>query len=56
MNGHPGTHIFLLRGPDKLFNEYRFKDVSFIKPIHNLRDFEIEDADGYVLFFGRPNP
>ena len=46
--------------PDKLFNEYNSNDVSFSKPIHdnsdNLRGFEIEDADGYVLFFGRPNP
>ena len=45
--------------PDKLFDEYRSNDVSFSKPIHNnsdnLRGFEIEDADGYVLFFGRPN-
>jgi catechol 2,3-dioxygenase-like lactoylglutathione lyase family enzyme len=44
--------------PDKLFDEYRSNDVSFHKPIHdnadNLRGFEIEDADGYVLFFGRP--
>jgi catechol 2,3-dioxygenase-like lactoylglutathione lyase family enzyme len=46
--------------PDKLFDEYRSNEVSFRKPIHlnsdNLRGFEIEDADGYVLFFGRPNP
>ena len=46
--------------PDKLFNEYSSNDVTFSKPIHdnsdNLRGFEIEDADGYVLFFGRPNP
>lgn len=46
--------------PDKLFEEYRSNDVSFRKPIHdnsdNIRGFEIEDADGYVLFFGRPNP
>ena len=46
--------------PDKLFDEYRLNDVTFSKPIHdnsdNLRGFEIEDADGYVLFFGRPNP
>lgn len=45
--------------PDKLFDEYRLKGVSFSKPIHdnsdNLRGFELEDADGYVLFFGRPN-
>ncbi len=45
--------------PDKLFEEYRLNDVVFSKPIHDnsddLRGFEIEDADGYVLFFGRPN-
>ena len=45
--------------PDALFEEYRSNGVAFIKPIHyntdNLRGFEIEDADGYVLFFGRPN-
>ncbi|PWT74173.1 MAG: hypothetical protein C5B59_11685 [Bacteroidetes bacterium] len=45
--------------PDKLFDEYRSNGVSFRKPIHdntdNLRGFEIEDADGYVLFFGCPN-
>ena len=46
--------------PDTLFNEYRLNNVAFSKPIHNnidnIRGFEIEDADGYVLFFGRPNP
>ena len=46
--------------PDMLFEEYRSNGVAFSKPIHNnsddLRGFEIEDADGYVLFFGRPNP
>ena len=45
--------------PDKLFDEYSSNGVSFNKPIHdnsdNLRGFEIKDADGYVLFFGRPN-
>ena len=45
--------------PDRLFDEYRLNNISFTKPIHdnsdNLRGFEIEDADGYVLFFGRPN-
>jgi catechol 2,3-dioxygenase-like lactoylglutathione lyase family enzyme len=44
--------------PDTLFEEYRSNGVAFRKPIHdnsdNLRGFEIEDADGYVLFFGRP--
>ena len=45
--------------PDKLFEEYRAKGVSFRTPLENnsddLRGFELEDADGYVLFFGRPN-
>lgn len=45
--------------PDKLFEEYRSKNVGFHKPIHNnsddIRGFEIKDTDGYVLFFGRPN-
>ena len=45
--------------PDKLFEEYRSNGVAFSKPIHDnsddLRGFEIEDADGYILFFGRPN-
>ncbi len=51
------TYIFTVE-PDALFDEYLSKNVSFRKPIHNnsdnLRGFEIEDADGYVLFFGRP--
>ena len=46
--------------PDTLFDEYRSNGVVFSKPIYdnsdNLSGFEIEDADGYVLFFGRPNP
>ena len=45
--------------PDTLFEEYRSNGVVFGKPIHDnsddLRGFEIQDADGYVLFFGRPN-
>lgn len=45
--------------PGILFEEYCSNGVTFNKPIHNnnddLRGFEIEDADGYVLFFGRPN-
>jgi len=45
--------------PEKLFEEYRSKGVAFSKPIHDssddLKGFEVEDADGYVLFFGRPN-
>lgn len=45
--------------PDTLFEEYRSGGVSFRQPIQDdgdgLRGFEVMDADGYVLFFGRPN-
>lgn len=45
--------------PEQLFEEYRARNVSFHKPLHdnsdNLKGFEVKDADGYVLFFGRPN-
>ena len=44
--------------PDKLFEEYRSGGVAFRQPLRDdddgLRGFEVEDADGYVLFFGRP--
>jgi catechol 2,3-dioxygenase-like lactoylglutathione lyase family enzyme len=44
--------------PDNLFEEYRARGVTFYKPLQNdgdgLRGFEVIDADGYVLFFGRP--
>jgi len=45
--------------PDTLFEEYRSRGVTFHQPLKddedNLRGFEVSDADGYVLFFGRPN-
>jgi catechol 2,3-dioxygenase-like lactoylglutathione lyase family enzyme len=44
--------------PDALFEEYRSRNVSYHQTLQNdddgLRGFEVEDADGYVLFFGRP--
>ena len=44
--------------PDNLFEEYSSAGVIFRRPISNdidgLRGFEVTDADGYVLFFGRP--
>ncbi|MDN3580612.1 VOC family protein [Mucilaginibacter flavus] len=44
--------------PDVLFEEFTSNGVVFRKSIHDnsdgLRGFEITDADGYVLFFGRP--
>lgn len=45
--------------PDTLFEEYRSRGVAFHQPIKDnddgLRGFEVMDADGYVLYFGRPN-
>lgn len=44
--------------PDKLHSEFAARGVKFHKGIvdreDGLRGFEIEDAEGYVLFFGRP--
>ena len=44
--------------PDALFEEYRSTGVIFRQTIQDdndgLRGFEIADADGYILFFGRP--
>ncbi|HJP64532.1 MAG TPA: hypothetical protein VJ844_13890 [Mucilaginibacter sp.] len=44
--------------PDTLFEEYTARDVTFHQPLRDdgdgLRGFEVADADGYVLFFGRP--
>ena len=44
--------------PDTLFEEYRTKGVEFPRPLKDdgdgLRGFEVIDADGYILFFGRP--
>ena len=44
--------------PDSLFEEFRSAGVEFHQPLldddDGLRGFEVKDADGYVLFFGRP--
>ena len=44
--------------PDALAAEFISRDVEFFVPRADtedgLRGFEIEDADGYILFFGRP--
>jgi hypothetical protein len=44
--------------PDALAAEFSSRNVEFseqLKDTHDgLRGFELKDADGYVLFFGRP--
>ena len=44
--------------PDALAAEFASRGVAFAVPLKDthdgLRGFEIEDPDGYVLFFGRP--
>lgn len=54
----PSDAYISVADPDILFEEYRLNGVTFSKPINNnsdnLRGFEIEDADGYILFFACP--
>jgi catechol 2,3-dioxygenase-like lactoylglutathione lyase family enzyme len=46
--------------PDALAAEFASRGVEFSVPLKDtddgLRGFELKDADGYVLFFGRTNP
>lgn len=46
--------------PDALAKEFALRNVEFFLPLHDndddLRGFEVKDADGYLLYFGRPNP
>jgi catechol 2,3-dioxygenase-like lactoylglutathione lyase family enzyme len=46
--------------PDSLAAEFSSRGVIFSVPLKDtedgLRGFELKDADGYVLFFGRPRP
>ena len=44
--------------PDALAVEFASHNVEFSEPLKDtddgLRGFELKDADGYLLFFGRP--
>ncbi len=44
--------------PDALAAEFLLRNVEFFQPLGNnddsLRGFEVKDADGYLLYFGRP--
>ena len=46
--------------PDALATEFASRNVEFFLPLEDnddgLRGFEIKDADGYILYFGRPRP
>ncbi|MEX2179791.1 MAG: VOC family protein [Gemmatimonadaceae bacterium] len=46
--------------PDALAAEFASRNVEFFEPLKDtedgLRGFEVKDADGYLLFFGRPQP
>jgi len=48
----------LVPDPDALAAEFASRNVEFVEPLQDtddgLRGFEVKDADGYVLFFGRP--
>ena len=44
--------------PDALAAEFSSRNIEFFEPLTDtedgLRGFELEDVNGYVLFFGRP--
>ncbi|AXY72459.1 hypothetical protein D3H65_00030 [Paraflavitalea soli] len=44
--------------PDALAEEFSQRGIAFFTPLLNnddgLRGFEVKDADGYLLYFGRP--
>ena len=45
--------------PDALAAEFSSRQVAFLAPLQdnsdNLRGFEIQDVDGHIVYFGRPN-
>lgn len=45
--------------PDALAAEFASRDIEFSEPPRDtdegLRGFEVQDPDGYILFFGRPS-
>lgn len=49
---------FYVPDPDALAAEFMSRAIEFSEPLSDtadgLRGFELRDADGYVLFFGRP--
>ena len=49
---------FYVSDPDGLAAEFGSRGVEFVKAVADthdgLRGFEVQDPDGYILFFGRP--
>jgi len=58
--GWPAWDAFLnVPDPDALAAEFAARGLEFVQPITDsgddgLRGFALQDADGYVLYFGRP--
>ena len=54
----PWDAYLFVPDPDELAAEFASRGVKFWKPLENnsdnLRGFEIQDVDGYVLYFGTP--
>lgn len=58
--GHaPWDAYVYVPDPDALAAEFQSRGVTLWKPVENnsdnLRGFEVQDVNGYVLYFGRPN-
>ncbi len=57
--GHaPWDAYIYVPDPDALAAEFQSNGVALFKPVgnnsDNLRGFEVQDVNGYVLYFGRP--
>ena len=60
--GHcPLGRLSYVPDPDALATEFSSRNVGFFRTLKDsedgddgLRGFEVKDADGYILFFGRP--
>ena len=54
---YPGWFYFFVENIDALHAEFRARGVAVSRPLasepHGMREFEIEDADGYRLRFGQ---
>jgi catechol 2,3-dioxygenase-like lactoylglutathione lyase family enzyme len=58
--GHaPWDAYIYVPDPDALAEEFKSRGVKLFRPLgnnsDNLRGFEVQDTNGYVLYFGRPN-